>query len=143
MEPKITGLRKGWRAQYIGPCDELDGDAIFWDVSKSPQELDIDHCSYISPTIPVKSPHVHYWELIPPAEFKLPDAVHSPAHYTGHPSGIECIQITEHMGFNLGNAMKYIWRCDLKHDAVEDLEKAKWYLEREISKRRKEMPASE
>lgn len=59
----------------------------------------------------------------------------NPPHYTDHPSGVECIQITEHMGFNLGNALKYIWRCDLKHDAVEDLKKAKWYLEREIELR--------
>ena len=65
------------------------------------------------------------------------DAVNHPKHYTSHPSGIECIQITEHMGFNLGNALKYIWRCDLKKDAVEDLEKARWYIEREIAKRRK------
>lgn len=64
------------------------------------------------------------------------DPVHKPKHYTDHPSGIECIQITEHMGFNLGNAVKYIWRCDLKRDAIEDLEKAVWYLNREIDKRR-------
>jgi len=63
------------------------------------------------------------------------DVIENPKHYTSHPSGIECIQITEHMGFNLGNAMKYIWRCDLKKDAIEDLKKAKWYLEREIAKR--------
>jgi len=63
------------------------------------------------------------------------DIIERPKHYTSHPSGIECIQITEHMGFNLGNAMKYIWRCDLKKDAVEDLKKAKWYIEREINKR--------
>ena len=63
------------------------------------------------------------------------DVVNKPPHYTEHPSGIECIQITEHMGFNLGNAIKYIWRCDLKKDAIEDLKKAKWYIEREISKR--------
>lgn len=61
-----------------------------------------------------------------------------PRHYTNHPSGVECIQITEHMGFNLGNALKYIWRCDLKKDAIEDLEKAKWYIERELQKRRTE-----
>lgn len=66
-----------------------------------------------------------------------PDTVEHPAHYTSHPSGIECIQITEHMGFNLGNALKYIWRCDLKHDAIEDLKKAKWYIDREIAKRDK------
>jgi ribosomal protein S26 len=64
------------------------------------------------------------------------DNVNYPKHYRGHPSGIECIQITEHMGFCLGNAIKYIWRADLKNDAIEDLEKAKWYLEREIKKRK-------
>ena len=63
------------------------------------------------------------------------DSIHKPKHYTEHPSGIECIQVTEHMGFNLGNAIKYIWRCDLKKDAIEDLKKAKWYIDREISKR--------
>lgn len=64
------------------------------------------------------------------------DNVNHPAHYTKHPSGVECIEITQHMGFNLGNALKYIWRCDLKHDAIEDLEKAKWYLQKELDKRR-------
>lgn len=63
------------------------------------------------------------------------DSVNHPKHYTSHPSGIECIQITEHMGFNLGNAVKYVWRADLKHDAIEDLRKAVWYIEREIAKR--------
>ena len=67
----------------------------------------------------------------------MQDPVNHPKHYTEHPSGIECIQITEHMGFNLGNALKYIWRCDLKLDAVEDLRKARWYIEREIAKRTK------
>ena len=62
------------------------------------------------------------------------DAI-NPSHYRSHPSGIECIKITEHMGFNLGNAVKYIWRADLKGNAVEDLEKARWYLDREIAKR--------
>jgi hypothetical protein len=68
---------------------------------------------------------------------KANDPVNQPAHYTGHPSGVECIQVTEHMGFNLGNAVKYIWRCDLKLDAIEDLEKASWYIKREIEKRKK------
>ena len=65
------------------------------------------------------------------------DAVNSPKHYTSHPSGIECITVTEHMGFNLGNAIKYVWRADLKHDAIEDLRKAAWYINREIEKRTK------
>ena len=63
------------------------------------------------------------------------DPVNRPMHYTSHPSGVECIQVTEHMGFNLGNAVKYIWRADLKSDAIEDLKKAKWYIERELLKR--------
>jgi len=65
----------------------------------------------------------------------LSDDVSNPPHYTQHPSGIECIQITEHMGFNLGNAVKYIWRCDLKNSATQDLEKAIWYIQREIERR--------
>lgn len=66
----------------------------------------------------------------------LTDNVNHPLHYTSHPSGIECIQVTEHMGFCLGNAVKYIWRADLKGNAIEDLEKAKFYIEREIEKRK-------
>jgi hypothetical protein len=63
------------------------------------------------------------------------DPVNHPAHYTSHPSGVECIQITQHMGFNLGNALKYIWRCDLKLDAIEDLKKARFYINQEIAMR--------
>lgn len=68
---------------------------------------------------------------------RVSDPVNKPAHYTGHKSGVECITITEHMGFNLGNALKYIWRCDLKADALEDLRKAEFYIKREIAKREK------
>lgn len=71
------------------------------------------------------------------SDAKVSDPVNQPAHYTGHKSGIECIQITEHMGFNIGNAVKYLWRCDLKNDAIEDLEKSVWYIKREIEKRKK------
>lgn len=59
-----------------------------------------------------------------------------PKHYVSHPSGVECIEITEHMNFNLGNAIKYIWRADLKDDSLEDLEKAAWYITREIERRK-------
>lgn len=63
------------------------------------------------------------------------DLVNHPPHYTAHPSGVECIEITEHMNFCLGNALKYIWRAGLKGKEIEDLEKARWYLSREIKKR--------
>ena len=65
-----------------------------------------------------------------------PDAVNHPAHYTSHPSGVECITITEHHNFCIGNAIKYLWRQGLKSGAsnIEDLEKAVWYIKREIER---------
>lgn len=66
----------------------------------------------------------------------MKDNVNNPKHYNSHPSGVECIQVTRHMNFNLGNAIKYIWRADLKNDAIEDLKKAVWYINDEIEKRK-------
>lgn len=63
----------------------------------------------------------------------MDDNINHPKHYTSHPSGVECIQITEHMNFCLGNAIKYIWRANDK-GGVEDLKKAIWYLNREINR---------
>lgn len=68
------------------------------------------------------------------------DNVNHPKHYTSDPSGIECIDITRHRNFNVGNAIKYLWRAGLKIDAdkssinkqIEDLEKAVWYIIDEI-----------
>jgi hypothetical protein len=65
------------------------------------------------------------------------DVVNHPQHYTSHPSNVECIQVTRHMGFNLGNVLKYVWRADLKGKAIEDLEKAQFYLADEIQRRKK------
>lgn len=58
----------------------------------------------------------------------------NPDHYRQHPAGIECIEITEHMNFCLGNAIKYIWRAGKKGDAIEDLRKAAFYIDREIKR---------
>lgn len=68
------------------------------------------------------------------------DNVNHPKHYTSDPSGIECIDITRHRNFNVGNAIKYLWRAGLKIDAdkssinkqIKDLEKAVWYIVDEI-----------
>lgn len=66
------------------------------------------------------------------------DQVNHPPHYNQHPSGVECIQITEHLNFCIGNAVKYLWRAGLKgggkEDKVRDLEKARWYITREIER---------
>ena len=64
------------------------------------------------------------------------DMVNHPPHYTQHPSGVECIDITRHYCFSIGNAIKYLWRAGLKSDSsltdtakeIEDLEKAIWYI---------------
>jgi len=62
------------------------------------------------------------------------DNVNHPKHYNSHPSGVECIEITEYFNFNIGNAVKYCWRAGLKGEQVEDLRKARWYIDREISR---------
>lgn len=70
------------------------------------------------------------------------DNVNHPKHYTSHPSGIECIEITRHYCFDIGNAIKYLWRAGLKHDnptmelktkEIEDLRKAIFYIKDRIA----------
>jgi hypothetical protein len=65
------------------------------------------------------------------------DPVNHPSHYCSHPSGIECIEITRHHCFSVGNAIKYMWRAGLKDPSpekeIEDLKKAIWYLQDRIS----------
>lgn len=71
-----------------------------------------------------------------PAPESAPDTVNHPNHYTSHPSGVECITLTEHMPFNVGNVVKYLWRAGLKDNAPshEDYNKAAWYLLREFKR---------
>lgn len=65
------------------------------------------------------------------------DNVNHPLHYNNHPAGIECIDVIEEFCFNIGSAMKYLWRYEIKGHAVEDLEKAIWYIQREIDRLRR------
>lgn len=71
-----------------------------------------------------------------------PDNINHPPHYNSFEGScdkcgkqIECINVTRHMNFNIGNAIKYLWRCNHKGNAIEDLKKAAWYLNDEIKKR--------
>ena len=74
-----------------------------------------------------------------PAEAVKPSAVElvdHPDHYNQHPAGIECIDVIEHFNFNIGAAIKHCWRHGRKpgNDALTDLKKARWYIEREIAR---------
>jgi hypothetical protein len=77
------------------------------------------------------------------------DPVNHPSHYTSHPSGIECIQITEHYNFCVGNSIKYLWRqglkttgiTDSKREQIQDCEKAIWYIQRHIKNLKGELYA--
>ena len=69
------------------------------------------------------------------AIFNRPDMVNHPPHYNTHPSGIECIDIVEWLGFNIGSAVKYLWRAPYKMPSqLEDYRKAIWYIQREIER---------
>lgn len=61
-------------------------------------------------------------------------AVNHPKHYNNNPSGIECIDVVVHLPFNVGSAMKYLWRYNDKGNPIQDLEKAIWYAQREIER---------
>jgi hypothetical protein len=72
-------------------------------------------------------------------EGQVSDSVNHPAHYTAY-KGVEVIDLTEQMNFNKGNAVKYICRAGLKspETELEDLNKARWYIDREIDRVLKE-----
>ncbi|MFJ3634651.1 DUF3310 domain-containing protein [Streptomyces sp. NPDC090112] len=67
-------------------------------------------------------------------------AVDHPSHYTWLPNGLEVIDLTENLNFNRGNGVKYIVRAGRKDAATElqDLKKARWYIDREIQRLNKE-----
>jgi hypothetical protein len=64
------------------------------------------------------------------------NAVNHPLHYGGEDNPYEAIKVIESWGlnFNLGNVIKYISRAGKKDDIQQDLEKALWYLQRELGK---------
>ena len=94
-------------------------------------------CEYIGMSISYNGSFIESEDTDPqPATATEHDAVNHPHHYTSHPSGVECIQITRHYCFAIGNAIKYLWRAGMKQDVgtppkekeIQDLEKAIWYI---------------
>jgi len=65
-----------------------------------------------------------------------PNGVNHPRHYNTHPSGIECIDVIEHMTPNVAFVIKHLWRAGLKpgEATLKDFDKALWYLNRERSR---------
>jgi hypothetical protein len=63
----------------------------------------------------------------------MSDAVNHPKHYTSHASGIEAIEICEHLNFCIGNAVKYLFRVEYKGAAAQDVQKSAWYLKRAVA----------
>lgn len=82
---------------------------------------------------------IHKYPDLIATSVPVDDPINHPKHYTSHPSGVECIEVVEHYPFNVGNAIKYLWRAGLKEGVsdLQDLEKARWYINREIKKRKK------
>lgn len=64
------------------------------------------------------------------------DDVNHPRHYTSDPSGVEAITVLRHRNYNIGNAMKYLWRAGLKSQdtEIQDLRKAIYYITDEINR---------
>lgn len=74
----------------------------------------------------------------------MAEMVNHPDHYGGEEDPYEAIKVIEawKLGFHLGSAVKYIARTGKKGDPIEDLEKARWYLDREIERRKAEKQAA-
>lgn len=89
---------------------------------------------WLAPVADLRSPSPRPTDTptaVPEAPAVAEDAI-NPSHYRRHPSGIECIEVTRHLNFNIGNAIKYLWRYQDKGDAIENLKKAQWYIDDEI-----------
>ncbi len=104
----------------------------FYRDQDSPFDLVVEDSDTLSALIDEHK--LHFVDALPDQSSGRQDAVDHPAHYNSHPSGIEAIQIVEHMNFCRGNAVKYIWRAGEKGNEIEDLKKARWYLDREIAR---------
>lgn len=92
----------------------------------------------MSPRIPGGRPTLHM--PIPAIDDVPKETVDHPAHYGGANNPYEAIKVIEAwgLGFCLGNTVKYIARAEKKDPtkAIEDLEKARWYLDRDIARRK-------
>lgn len=133
-----SATRAVFRSDVEG--DEGSTDNKVYDVVSTPVCLNADGEKYYTFERGVVDSYKVVDEVNESVDQILSDNVNHPSHYTSHPSGVECIDITKHHDFCIGNAIKYLWRQGLKQDAdksvkekrIEDLKKAVWYINAEI-----------
>lgn len=132
-EPTVA-VGSVWRCKEDGELVyiESDDNGFFWNLDFSPLgETDM----YADNT----DDFLSNYEFVCDSKYDVPvalgDAI-NPDHYQSDPSGVQCIEISENWSFCLGNALKYMWRSGKKDSSknIEDLQKAIWYIEREISR---------
>ena len=134
----VAKLCTGVLADYGSLCDEeLDRrleDEQRYHESGGRDPIDVPESDAGKGADPVNFPSlagVEAWQLGRARD--RADLINHPSHYTA--GGVEAIAVIEawQLGFALGNALKYIARAGRKGDRLEDLRKARWYLEREIA----------
>lgn len=132
---ELTAKRELERENIIS-CHKAGADEMLLDVLRHNEAKISEACKQLKDYVKNLESEIGGPNLTPQT-----DRVNRPSHYTSHPSGIECITITEHYDFCVGNAIKYLWRCGLKVEEgltpkdkeIEDLKKAVYYINRKIN----------
>lgn len=136
-------FQQGEKVRYVGDTKELQG--LEGTVSDTAHNITCVYVTKGNGAYPAGSsawPDTKNLEKVLPLSIGKADAVNSPSHYTRYP-GIEVIQLTKHMDFCRGNAVKYLARAGHKDAAkeLEDLKKAAWYTQCAIEKLEAEQSA--
>lgn len=88
----------------------------------------------------LSSNHEHQLTVITEVKTTEEDVVNHPSHYTQYP--VEVIELTRHMPFDDGNVVKYVARSPFKGNRLQDLKKARWYLDDAIAEEEKKLEAA-
>ena len=129
MNTKILRfLAKGKSVDYIAKTIGADKKYIRTVRRKGAQKLQVER-NHDPKVVKAEKGYIKRVEAL----YKKPDLVNHPEHYKV--GGIETIDFIEskELGYNLGNVVKYITRSDHKGNKLQDLQKAQWYLNREIA----------
>lgn len=120
--------RPKWTTTFSASVRDYDRD---WDLRPPTREMLARIAEFTGSCVGVASPGHNLESPLSPQPL---ETVNHPDHYNANPSGVEAIDVIEHLTFNVGNAIKYLWRADHKGKQIEDLKKARWYVDREIQR---------